>query len=75
MEYLKENIRLVLTYLADNLPQIKLIEPDGAYLIWLDFRALGLSEQERERADCEKGWFVVWTVGAMFGSIGEGLND
>lgn len=73
MEYLKENIRLVRTFLEDNLPEIKLIEPDGTYLIWLDFRALGLSEQEREELIVKKAG--LWLdSGAMFGSIGEGFE-
>jgi len=73
MEYLKENIRFVRTYLEDNLPEIKLIEPDGTYLIWLDFRALGLSEQEREELIVKKAG--LWLdSGAMFGSIGEGFE-
>lgn len=73
MEYLKENIRLVRTFLEDNLPEIKLIEPDGTYLIWLDFRELGLSEQEREELIVKKAG--LWLdSGAMFGSIGEGFE-
>ena len=73
MEYLKENIRFVRTYLEENLPEIKLIEPEGTYLIWLDFRALGLSEQEREELIVKKAG--LWLdSGAMFGSIGEGFE-
>ncbi len=73
MEYLKENIRCVRTYLEDNLPEIKLIEPDGTYLIWLDFRGLGLSEQGREELIVKRAG--LWLdSGAMFGPIGEGFE-
>ncbi len=73
MKYLKENIQFVRTYLEHNLPEIKLIEPDGTYLIWLDFRGLGLSEQEREELIVNKAG--LWLdSGAMFGPIGEGFE-
>lgn len=73
MEYLKENIRFVRNYLETNLTQIKLIEPDGTYLIWLDFRGLELSEQEREELIVKKAG--LWLdSGAMFGPIGEGFE-
>ncbi|MGC6175003.1 MalY/PatB family protein [Lacrimispora sp. 38-1] len=73
MEYLKENIQLVRTYLEDKLPEIKLIEPEGTYLIWMDFRGLGLCEQEREELIVKKAG--LWLdSGAMFGPIGEGFE-
>jgi cystathionine beta-lyase len=73
MEYLKENIQFVRIYLEENLPEIKLIEPEGTYLIWLDFRGLGLSEQEREELIVKKAG--LWLdSGAMFGPIGEGFE-
>ncbi|WP_097003850.1 MalY/PatB family protein [Lacrimispora amygdalina] len=73
MEYLKENVRFVCNYLKENLPEIKLIEPDGTYLIWLDFRGLGLSEQEREDLIVKKAG--LWLdSGAMFGPVGEGFE-
>lgn len=73
IEYLKENVRFVRNYLEENLPEIKLIEPDGTYLIWLDFRGLGLSEQEREDLIVKKAG--LWLdSGAMFGPVGEGFE-
>mgnify|MGYP000741970551 CR=1 FL=1 len=42
LEYLEGNVALVRSFLKENLPQIKLMEPDGTYLIWLDFSALGM---------------------------------
>lgn len=44
--YLLENLNFLRAYLQENIPQIKLIEPDGTYLLWLDFAALGLSGEE-----------------------------
>jgi cystathionine beta-lyase len=36
-EYLTGNLAFVRDYLEKNLPEVKLIEPEGTYLIWLDF--------------------------------------
>lgn len=73
MEYLKDNLAYVREYLNDNLPHIKLMEPEGTYLIWLDFRALGLTEEEREALIVKKAG--LWLdSGAIFGAAGDGFE-
>jgi len=47
--YLKGNIDELRSTLATNMPQIRLIEPDGTFLVWLDFRELGLDARQLER--------------------------
>lgn len=72
-EYLKGNLDFTRTYLEQNLPQIKLIEPEGTYLIWLDCRGLGLSEKELENLVVHKA--KLWLdSGAIFGKTGEGFE-
>ncbi len=46
--YLLENLNYVREFLDKNLPDIKLVEPQGTYLIWLDFRNLHLNKKEME---------------------------
>ncbi len=71
--YLKGNLDFVRSYLEEFLPEIKLIEPEGTYLIWLDFRALGLSEEELEDLIVNKAG--LWLdSGAIFGKDGEGFE-
>lgn len=53
-EYLEGNLDFVRAFLRDNLPQIKLVEPQGTYLVWLDFHALGLTGAELEKLISEK---------------------
>lgn len=73
MEYLKGNLAYVREYLKENLPGIKLIEPEGTYLIWLDFRELLLTEEEREDLIVKKAG--LWLdSGAIFGAAGEGFE-
>lgn len=72
-EYLQGNLSYVREYLKENLPQISLIEPEGTYLLWLDFRKLGLTEPEREELIVKKA--KLWLdSGAMFGEDGEGFE-
>ncbi len=71
--YLKKNLDFVREYLQENLPQIHLIEPEGTYLIWLDFRELGLAENELEDLIVNKA--NLWLdSGAIFGKVGEGFE-
>lgn len=72
-EYLLENLNFLKDYLREKLPEIKLIEPEGTYLLWLDFRGLNLTEPEREWLIVEKAG--LWLdSGAMFGSDGDGFE-
>ncbi len=73
MRYLQENLVFVREYLRDKLPQIRLIEPEGTYLLWLDFRALGLPERDLEDLIVNKA--KLWLdSGAIFGRAGEGFE-
>ena len=71
--YLQKNIDFTDYFLKEHLPQIKLIYPEGTYLLWLDFRQLGLSEPQRENLLLKQAglWF---DSGAVFGKNGEGFE-
>ena len=71
--YLYENIRFTREFLLKNLPQVKLVEPEGTYLLWLDFRGLGLNGARLERLIVEQAG--LWLdSGAIFGHAGEGFQ-
>ncbi len=46
IEYLDGNIDTVRKFLQQRIPSVKLMEPEGTYLIWLDFRDLGLDVKQ-----------------------------
>lgn len=72
-EYLQGNLNFVKEFLEHELPEIKLIEPEGTYLIWLDFRGLLLSGDEIEHLIVHKA--KLWLDnGVMFGEEGEGFQ-
>lgn len=71
--YIGENILFVRKYLEKNIPKVKLIEPEGTYLLWLDCRELGLGSEELEELILHTAG--LWLDrGAMFGEAGEGFE-
>ena len=59
-------------YLKKNIPGIRLVEPEGTYLAWLDCRRLGLSDNMLyNRFLLESG--VRLHKGSTFGKSGEGF--
>lgn len=43
--YMRENLAFLRTFLAERLPQIRLVEPEGTYFAWLDCSGLGLDKK------------------------------
>lgn len=71
--YLMKNVTYVKEFLQKELPEIRLVQPEGTYLLWLDFQALGLSEEELE--DLIVGKAKLWLDrGTMFGPEGKGFQ-
>lgn len=46
LSYLQGNIDFTEDYLKTNLPQITMMKPQASFLLWMDFRALGLPHKE-----------------------------
>ncbi len=44
--YLQGNIDFLLNFFTAHLPEIKVIKPQGTFVVWLDFRGLRLTEDE-----------------------------
>ena len=73
LSYIWDNIGFVRSYLAENLPQIHLIEPEGTYLVWLDFRELNLSQEQMDDLIIHKAG--LWLDdGGIFGKEGAGFQ-
>ena len=71
--YLKSNLNFLREFLQTRLPEVKLIEPEGTYLVWLDFGSLGLTEEQREELLTKKAG--IWLdSGVIFGAAGEGFE-
>ena len=54
IKYLETNRDFMVDYFEKNIPQVKLIKPEGTYIAWLDFNELGLNDEDLERLAVEK---------------------
>ena len=71
--YVKENIEFVKQYVEKQLPGVKMVEHEGTYLVWLDFRETGLSVEELDDKIINQA--KLWLdSGKIFGSCGEGFQ-
>jgi cysteine-S-conjugate beta-lyase len=71
LRYIEGNLALVRAELAPC-DGVSMIEPDGTFLLWLDFRALGLSPDNLTAFLREEARWAV-TRGQAFGVEGEGF--
>lgn len=72
-KYLIDNINYVDNFLRERLPKIKLIYPEGTYLLWLDFNKLNMSDEKIEDLILNKA--KLWLDnGKMFGDTGKGFQ-
>lgn len=72
MGYLAETRDAVRSYLVAELPQIKLIEPEGTYLLWLDCREMGLLDMELRQFFVKQAGLGM-SPGTLFGEGGSGF--
>lgn len=72
-QYLSDNIAFVRQFLQEQLPELQLIEPEGTYLLWLDFRKLNMKDSELDHflTHDAKLWL---NSGAIFGKEGSGFQ-
>jgi cystathionine beta-lyase len=73
LDYVAGNLRYLQDYVAQHLPQIDVIEPEGTYLVWLDCRRLGLDKDTLERLMLNEAR-VFLDEGCIFGPEGEGFE-
>ena len=70
-DYIHQNIVFITEYLGVNCPKIKVLEPEGTYLVWLDFSAFE-SLSDRQISDKMLYGAKVWLDdGTLFGREGE----
>ena len=66
VEYIAGNIAWVRDFVKENFPKATFVEPEGTYLVWIDFSGYGLSDDELEHlvTDEAKLWL---DSGKIFG--------
>lgn len=69
--YVEGNISYVKSYLKENMPKISMIDPQASFLIFLDCRTLGLSDDELKVFFVKAG--LILNPGISFGPGGSGF--
>lgn len=73
IEYVRKNIEFTKEYIAENIPNVSMIDIEGTYLVWLDFHKTGLSAEELDRRIIHNA--KLWLdSGKIFGKCGEGFQ-
>ena len=71
--YLQGNRDFLLNYIQAELPQLKVNTPEATYLAWIDFRNLGLTDDEVQKLLIEKAGLVL-EPGIKYGIEGSGFQ-
>lgn len=73
LSYVNDNIEFTKKYVENNLKGVNMVEHEGTYLVWLDFRQTGLSVDELEDTIINKAG--LWLdSGRIFGESGRGFQ-
>jgi cystathionine beta-lyase len=73
LDYLQDNLDFMLDYFSKKIPEIKVVKPQGTYLVWLDCRALKLDDKALRDFMIKKAK-VGFDDGFMFGAGGSGFQ-
>ncbi|MDR1522660.1 MAG: pyridoxal phosphate-dependent aminotransferase [Endomicrobium sp.] len=70
-DYIYNNLSYIRNFLKTNIPKLKLVDPEGTYLIWIDCTELGINEKHLK--DILENKAKLWVaMGSSFGV--EGTN-
>jgi len=75
-QYLLSNLLYMKSFLSDKIPDAKLIEPEGTYLVWVDLSNISIFKGKNQK---EVEYFMTHNAklwldsGTMFGQGGEGF--
>lgn len=73
LDYLAGNVEFLMVFFQQHLPEVKVFQPEGTYLVWLDFRALGVEPKRLDEILLKDGK-VALDEGHLFGEEGNGFQ-
>lgn len=68
--YLKANRDFAINYIRENMPQVKTTIPEATYLLWIDLRAIGITNGAEF---CMNEGNLALSDGTFFGEEGQGF--
>lgn len=72
LEYTEENIDYVNHFFATHIPMLHFHKPEGTYLLWIDFRNLGMNDKELKEFLVHRAGIGL-NQGTVFGENGSGF--
>lgn len=72
LEHVESNLDYALDYTEKHLQGVRIIKPQGTYLVWFDFRGTGLTADQIDALIIEKAKVAV-DLGRWFGEEGAGF--
>lgn len=73
MQYLQTNLEVMMDYFNDYIPEIKVIQPEATYLVWLDCNELKMNDKELKNFFIYKANLGL-NDGPTFGDPGKGFQ-
>ena len=73
LRYLKKNLDALITLFERDIPEIRVIHPQGTYLVWFDCRSLGLDKHQLRNLFLNRAR-VFLDEGSLFGPEGDGFQ-
>lgn len=70
--YLLGNLHYLTRYIKERIPEIRIVQPEGTYLVWLDCRNLGMDDRQLETFMLREAKLAL-LHGYKFGQGGEGF--
>lgn len=72
LSYINDNEKFTREYFQEHMPEFQICPREGTYLLWIDYRALGCSENELERWFLDEARVSVY-MGTAFQEEGRGF--
>lgn len=72
LDYLADNLALAEEFIKKEIPSLHVISPEGTYLVWIDCRELGLTDQKIQDCLIQKGKLAL-DPGTKYGPAGSGF--
>jgi cystathionine beta-lyase len=73
INYLQQNIDLLIQFLKQNIPKVKAIKPEATFLVWLDCRELKMNSEQLKKFIINEAKLGL-SDGAIFGKEGIGFQ-
>ncbi|MFO7655960.1 MAG: PatB family C-S lyase [Bacteroidales bacterium] len=73
LDYIGENLKYLVKYLDENIPEIKPVVPQATYMVWLDCRKLGLDDKALKNFMVNEAGLGL-SDGTLFGTEGSGFQ-